>query len=81
VALAVILTLSAVAVRAVLQGSIGFGYAFSGAMREVPAALFLWSFGLFVRRADPPGVDFVSILPAPALSRTGGSCDAADFPR
>jgi hypothetical protein len=81
VALAAILTLIAVAVRAVIQGLIGFGYAFSGAMREVPVALFLWSFGLFVRRADPPGVDYVSILPAPVLIRTGGSCGAADFPR
>jgi hypothetical protein len=81
VALAAILTLIAVAVGAVVQGSIGLGCAFSGAMREVPVTLFLQSFGLFVRRADPPGVAYVPILPAAALIRTGGSCGAADFPR
>jgi hypothetical protein len=81
VALVAILTLITVAMRAVVKGSIEFDYAFSGAMLEVPVALFLWSFGIFVRRADPPGVDYVSILPVPALIRTGGSCGAADFPR
>jgi hypothetical protein len=55
VALVAILTLITVAMRAVVKGSIEFDYAFSGAMLEVPVALFLWSFGIFVRRADLPG--------------------------